>query len=578
MRWTNALCRLSAATALCFAATASAATTPLIADAGASPIAQAGRISLNGSAFGGQSPYRYQWTVAGAELINPAQPVSGLNVATWAPGHYPAQLRVTDALGQTAVDEVLFVVPGAPLADPPQAMAGGTYTFVDGAPQQLLGTVDGGSAPYSMGWDLDMDGRIDVEGFAATTAFESGHHMVRFVVRDASGLESQQMTSVYVGSRDEVRENAVALTIIGQSDSGINPYHSEFSAATYPDPRVLELTRNFTRHPCEYLSNYPCRSIAIPMTIGQGYYPEQDQALWHIDAGLQPFILPNVQYWIPGTKIIGAYSTGGYDDPPADLILDNNGHGTGSASVAAGNRYGYCPTCLIYIVDGLDDDIVYGMEYAEITSHSHGYTGNVPLGVTALDDPLDLLIDPPSKEAVERGVNVIFSAGNGVGNAFIVTNETYGSDQNGPAWTVLVGALRRDTSGAITGEGTPAHISSWGDGFLPSACRTSTDAVCAHSGTSAAAPYAAGTFGHVLRGVRQALGDTQTGTRPGQVIAEGEPIPASPFLADGKLTRRELRGVMLKTSDQLHPLPSQILPKLARKHSSRGHLSPNKQT
>jgi len=531
---------------------AHASSDPLRVDAGASPLSVAGRVSFNGSVWGGAAPYRYQWSVPGAEMVNATNPVSGLLVDDWTPGHYEASLTVTDAAGASATDTVKFVVDGAPLLAVPQALAGGTYEFESGASQILRGRVDGGEAPYEMGWDLDLDGAIDAKGAEVETDFPRGHHLVRFLVRDASGLESQQMTSVYVGSREEIAEDAIPLTIIGISDSGVNPYHSEFSAATYPDPRVLELTQNFTRHPCEYLSNYPCRSIAIPITLGEGYYPEQDQALWHFDAGVEPFMFTNLLYWIPGTKIIGAYSNGGYDAAPADLIVDNNGHGTGSASVALGNRYGYCPTCLFFIVDSLDDDVVYGFEWAEITSHSHGYTANLPLGATALNDPLDLLIDPSSKDAVERGVSVIFSAGNGVGNAFTVTNETYGSDMNGPAWTVIVGALRRDTSGAIVGEGTPAHVSSWGDGFLPSACRTGVDATCAHSGTSAAAPYTAGVFGQVLRGVREALGDYRTGVREGQVIAEGLPIAASPFLADGQLTRRELRAAVIKSASALN--------------------------
>ncbi len=552
--FTSRWARFAATAAVVFSAHASAAApaAPLHVDAGASPVSVAGRVSFNGSAWGGTAPYRYTWSVPGAELVNGTNPVSGLRVENWAPGHYEATLTVTDAAGARSEDTVLFVVDGAPLASVPQAEAGGTYEFLTGTQQRLRGRVEGGQAPYEMGWDLDLDGVIDATGAEVRTEFPRGHHLVRFLVRDASGLESRQMTSVYVGSREEIAEDAIPLTIIGISDSGVNPYHSEFSAATYPDPRVLELTRNFTRHPCEYLSNYPCRSIAIPITLGEGYYPEQDQALWHFDTGVEPFMFTNLLYWIPGTKIIGAYSNGGYDDAPADLIVDNNGHGTGSAGVALGNRYGYCPTCLFFIVDSLDDDVVYGFEWAEITSHSHGYTANLPLGATALNDPFDLLIDPSSKDAVERGVSVIFSAGNGVGNAFTVTNETYGSDMNGPAWTILVGALRRDTSGAIVGEGTPAHVSSWGDGFLPSACRTGVDSTCAHSGTSAAAPYTAGVFGQVLRGVREALGDYRTGVREGQVIAEGLPIPASPYLADGKLTRRELRAAVVKSASALN--------------------------
>ena len=37
----------------------------------------------------------------------------------------------------------------------------------------------------------------------------------------------------------------------------------------------------------------------------------------------------------------------------ATPILDDDGHGTGSTSVSTGNRYGYCPTCLLFFVEGL---------------------------------------------------------------------------------------------------------------------------------------------------------------------------------------------------------------------------------
>lgn len=537
------------AIALVMSAPAQAAT--LTADAGASPEVLNGQVVLLGSGWGGVAPYQFEWRLGDAQIVNAGQFAARVDVSDWAAGSYEAVLTITDRSGQRASDSVRFVI-GETAATPLSVNAGGIYQFIDGATQELRAQVSGGTAPYSVAWDFDRDGRIDARGATVRPDLPAGHHLVRALVTDARGLESQQMTSVYVGKAQEMRDMVVPLTIIGMSDSGINPYHSEFSAETYPDPRVLELTENFTRPPCEYIANFPCRSQPIPITLNGEYYPEQDKALWHTPvAGQYGFVQPGVQYWIPGTKIIGAFSNGGYDDAPADLIVDNNGHGSGSAGVAVGNRYGYCPTCLIFIVDGLDDDDVYGFPYAEITTHSHGYVGNAPLGVTALNDPLDLLIDPSSKQAVERGVNVLFSAGNGVGNAFIVTNETYGSDQNGPAWTVLVGALRRDTSGAIVGEGTPAHVSSWGDGWLPSACRTGVDNICPHSGTSAASPYTAGVFGSVLRGVRQALGDPRTGVRPGQVIAEGLPIPGSPWLADGKLTRRELRGVVLKTAASL---------------------------
>ena len=90
---------------------------------------------------------------------------------------------------------------------------------------------------------------------------------------------------------------------------------------------------------------------------------------------------------------------------------------------------------------------------------------------------------------------MLFAAGNGIGNAFDVPIATYGSDQTGNDWNLTVGALRRDNQRAIVGDGIPVHISAWGDGNLPSACRTGTVGQCAFGGTSAATPYTAGSSG-----------------------------------------------------------------------------------
>lgn len=576
------------------------AASDLVADAGASVAARHGKAVLLGSAWGGEAPYRFQWSFDGAPLFNPDNAGVGVDTRGLAPGAYTATLSITDAAGTSSTDAVRFLVlegdndgvagnngfinavageSGQGLTDPqvgdllPQALTGGTYAFAPDVEQRLIGTVEGGTPPYAAGWDLNLDGLIDLEGLEVTAELPRGHHLVRLVVTDGEGFKTQQMTSVYVGSEAEIAAITVPLTLIGVSDSGINPYHAEFSAAAYPDPRVLELTRNFTRHPCEYIAGYPCSARPLPITQDQGYYPEQD--LWIFNREIiesspdntgifiEPLfrhglVVPFELYWIPGTKIIGAFSAGGFGggatgSPDVDLILDNNGHGTGSASVSAGNRYGYCPTCLMVAVEGLRDDIVYGFPFAELTSHSHGYVGGAPIGLIGVVDFFDLLGFKPddSKAAADRGVTILFSSGNGVGNAFDVPNNTFVSDQTGPSWTINVGALRRDTSGAIVGDGTPAHISSWGDGWLPSACRTGIDGTCGFSGTSAASPYTAGVFGHVLREIRAVLGDPHTGVREGQVIAEGRSIPGSPYLADGKLTARELRAAVLKAATPL---------------------------
>jgi hypothetical protein len=440
----------------------------------------------------------------------------------------------------TVTDEVRVVVTGSVTdTDPrPAVDAGGPYRFEIGAAQPLDGTVTGGTAPVDSAWDLDADGRFETSGTDASAKLPAGHHIVTLEATDAAGLERRETTTVLVADPARLAEDTTAITVIGVADSGVNPYHLEFGASTYPDPDVLALTSGFTRHPSEYISGYPTDATALDLTIGQGYYPAADKAAF--DAVEQGRL-----YWIPGTKIIGAVdandSSASNAAADATPILDDDGHGTGSSSVSTGNRYGYCPSCLLFFVEGLDESVATAYPFVDITSHSFGYVGGAPIG--PILGPNDA-----TRTAAERGQITLFAAGNGVGNAFDVPIATYGSDQTGASWNITVGAIRRDNQRAIVGDGIPVDISAWGDGNLPSACRTGTVGQCAFGGTSAATPYTAGIFGTVLTNVRREIGDPFVGQRPGQVVAQGQAVPESIYLADGKLTRTELREAVLKTA------------------------------
>jgi hypothetical protein len=444
----------------------------------------------------------------------------------------------------TVTDSVRVVVSGR-VQDPdprPSVDAGGPYRFAIGTAQALDGTVSGGAAPVATAWDINQDGRFETSGTDVTASLPAGHHLVTLKATDSAGLERRETTSVLVADPDRLAEDTTAITVIGVADSGINPYHMEFGATAYPDPDVLALTDGFTRHPSEYISGYPAESTALRLTIGQGYFPPADRAVF--DSVEQGRL-----YWIPGTKVIGAIdandSSASNAAADATPILDDDGHGTGSSSVSAGNRYGYCPTCLLFFVEGLDESIATSYPFVDITSHSFGYVGGAPIGPV-------LGPNEATKAAAERGQITLFAAGNGVGNAFDVPIATYGSDQTGASWNITVGAIRRDNQRAIVGDGIPVDISAWGDGNLPSACRTGTVGQCAFGGTSAATPYTAGVFGTVLTDVRRAIGDPFVGQRAGQVVAEGQAVGGSIYLDDGKLTRTEFREAVLKTAFPLN--------------------------
>lgn len=95
-----------------------------------------------------------------AEKLDVADPKSGewtAEVVKWTP--YPDAAH-------------LVVTAQASVADPrPVVSAGGPYAFPLGGVQQFAGSVSGGSAPVSVGWDLDGDGVFtDAAGAGPTVA------------------------------------------------------------------------------------------------------------------------------------------------------------------------------------------------------------------------------------------------------------------------------------------------------------------------------------------------------------------------------------------------------------------------
>ncbi|MFA5785620.1 MAG: S8 family serine peptidase [Actinomycetota bacterium] len=428
----------------------------------------------------------------------------------------------------------------------PAVSTEGPFRYEVGQAQRLSASVNGGTAPVAGAWDLDSDGVFETPGTQAETHFPVGSYFVTFKATDAAGYEARETTAVRVVEPGSTA-GFTPLVVIGVTDSGVNPYHREYSAATYPDPRVLELTQNFTRHPSEYIPGYPADTPALPVTLGKGYVPAEDAGLWNHDK-----IPLGKLFWIPGTKIIGAIDNGDTGEQlVADTrpIIDDNSHGTGATSVAVGNTFGFCPTCLLVFNEDINGDAgwPYRQPWIDIVSNSYGKIGNV--------GTFGLLWDAAQpKASAERGQLGLYAAGNGVENAFVVTEQTYASEELGPEWVVRVGAAERSSRKPIVGTGKPVDITSWGSGLIPAAAYDSETGTQNFGGTSAATPYSAGVFGTVLGAVREALGDGLAGDHtPGNltdgVIATGKPVASSPYLSDGVLTRAELTEAVFKTAE-----------------------------
>ncbi|MFA5862450.1 MAG: PKD domain-containing protein, partial [Candidatus Thermoplasmatota archaeon] len=296
------------------------------------------------------------------------------------------------------------------------------------ATQALAGTL----SPDSTGsWDLDMDGAFDDgTGPSATTSYApgSGAHLARFRATSA-GLRD----TVTIAFRVETEcALAPSVVVIGIVDTGINPYSREFAGELMPYPELTAFTTAdpshldtgdvaiyhkttgallpFTKHPSSYIPGFPTDAQAIELTLGGGYYRSEDNAAW--GTGHSKIAL-NQWYWIPGTKIIAAIDTGDLDAGDTATITDEHGHGTASASVAAGNFVGTCKRCVLVFAEDFNGnpDVFGDQPWVDFVSFSAGTLANY--GRPMIDEPNF------AKAAAERGQTINVAAGNGAANMFI---------------------------------------------------------------------------------------------------------------------------------------------------------------
>lgn len=342
-------------------------------------------------------------------------------------------------------------------------------------------------------------------------------------------------------------DETVVVAIV---DTGINPYHDAFSQETYP--ASLDLTQD----PATYIEGFPHDAETLDLSLDDSL--TYDQAVAQDGWG-------NVQedqlYTIPGTKIVGAYDDGGALDSGHN-VLDEDGHGTRSASVAAANTLGSCERCLIVAVEGLGGlDWALAQPWIDVVSNSWGPTANAGVPTAGVNDAnvfgLAGSIPELTRPAVERGQTVLFSAGNGLTSRFLTPQSTYTTPTAGPDWVLTVGATWAhddcrcpDDESTVATSGKPVDVSSYAIGDIPAADHASLSGIAQHSGTSAAAPIVAGVLSDSLLETRKALGDTVGGTQ-GEVIAAGTPV-TGPFqgpVSDGELTRAELESAILHTAE-----------------------------
>ena len=340
--------------------------------------------------------------------------------------------------------------------------------------------------------------------------------------------------------------NPAPTSVVALIDSGINPY-----AAAFRDESPLAY-----KHPSKYIPGYPKDALPLRLHLDLPF-----EKAFKADEDVWKTVVRGKLYWIPGTKIVGAVSFGDggancpvVPVPPANavqgscdehLILDDHGHGTMTASRAAGAPNSLAPDARIVEIEGLGPK---GVEWAAdqgwIDVQSNSWINFVP---------------PPAPSTTSEAFwyasqKMMTLAASGNGTAYITgfaPTPTY-LLSTAPPGAVLVGG--HDNGRATMWAGAPPHVVA--DAYAGmTAIHNSTEkmrpdpiACC----TSAASPYAAGGVAAIVIEARRLLNDTTPGYC-GDVVAEGRKglVKKGP-LADGKLTLEELKDVFLHTAEA-HP-------------------------
>ena len=331
--------------------------------------------------------------------------------------------------------------------------------------------------------------------------------------------------------------------VVALIDTGINPYSPAFRDSS-------ALAR---KHPSEYLPGYPRSAKALRLSLDVPF----EEAL-EKDAEIWKSVRRGELYWIPGTRIAGAVSLGDggtncpfVDVPPANslsqgcddhMILDDHGHGTMTASRAAGFPNSLAPTARIVTIEGLGaGSVEWAAKQGWIDVQSNSWVNLVP-------PPLPSGTTDAFASAAQRMLTL---AATGNGTAFLAgfaPTPTYALS-TAPPGVVLVGG--HDNGKMTLWAGAPPHIVA--DAYAGMTATLSDDAMkpdpiaCC---TSAASPYAAGGATAIVLEARRLLKDDGVGTKEG-LVACGKPRAKGP-LDDGRFTLDELKSLLFHTAEA-HP-------------------------
>lgn len=334
------------------------------------------------------------------------------------------------------------------------------------------------------------------------------------------------------------------LAVVALIDTGINPY----------SPAFRDRSKIAYRHPSTYIEGYAKDAEALRLSLDLPYEEavEKDAAIWQR-------VVRNKLYWIPGTRIVGgiSFGAGGTNCPTIPIppvngltqgdcdehvLLDDHGHGTMTASRAAGAPASLAPRARIVEIEGLGArSVQWAADQGWIDVQSNSWLSLVPPPVPS--DTTDAFADAATKTFT------IAASGNGAAYiAGVAPTPTYALS-TAPPGVILVGG--HDNGKMTLWSGSPPHVVA--DAYAGVTAIAMSDeqmrsdpiACC----SSAAAPYAAGGATALVMEARRILGDDTSGIHNG-IVAEGRcgAVKKGP-LADGDLTLEEMRQLFFRTAE-----------------------------
>lgn len=334
--------------------------------------------------------------------------------------------------------------------------------------------------------------------------------------------------------------------VIAIIDSGINPYHAEF--ADVPDAQGQAWGR-LALPGFDAAQAVPLDLLGLHEDLNYDDAVDADGDLWK-DIGRGQVVT------LPGTKVVAAVSfdvAGLTGAEPRERVLDRDGHGTMTASRAAGNTIslGGPEVRLVVVqasltVDELESarqaiEWVADQDWIDMVSNSWGLPAPTGPAGTPYTQWTDAIRDLAARKPT------FFAAGNGLGNGL---GPGYPStlEDSLPEGVIVVGG--HDNGRLVYWPNQMPHVV--GDVARNPAAQVDDREEIRNSGggTSSASPFVAGAGSRVLLEARRIL-DHRAGVLPDGVLAVAGPgaeIPASGPLADGAFSLDEFRTLLLHTA------------------------------